>query len=231
MQVVQTYLQGPLPRHTSRPYPPFLTHNSITPIYKSRPTRHYPTSQAATMFALLAPLLFALSTFAELQHVAFPHLIIPLKEDTPTSIYGTQTSGEISHSVYTEISFDVPSHIPAAICRINFHINTSPIVNAPRSLSGEAPYTFIVYRIVSEMDKDKDSWAQHPEITNYVAAVTLGPKGGVEVKDGWFQCPYGDVAQFVLIPASSKDFRYTWFELDYGVKQGGPHGITLEMHT
>jgi hypothetical protein len=61
--------------------------------------------------------------------------------------------------------------------------------------------------------------------------VTLGVNGKTTLKDGWLQCPLGDVAQFVLIPATSAAFKYTWFELDYEESQGGPHGITLEMHT
>jgi hypothetical protein len=181
-------------------------------------------------FALL-PILFACGSVAELEYVDFPHLIIPLKQDTPDSIYGTQTTGEVSNSVYTEVSFDVPNDVPASICRINFAINTDPAKNAPRTLTGQAPYTFFVYHTEATIDKDKDTWNSHPEITNYVATITLTQGGDVTVKDGWFDCPKGNVAQFLLVPQGTRAFRYTWYELNYPASAGGPHGITLEMHS
>lgn len=179
----------------------------------------------------LLPFVFALGAVADLQQVEFPHLIIPLKKSFPAQAFGTQTSGEISQRVWTEVSFDVPNNVPANICRINFHINTNPSKNAPRTLSGAAPYTFLVYRLLPQINKDTDSWDSHPKTTNYVATVTLTPSGGVTVEDGWFQCPLGEVVQFLLTPVGSRAFRYTWFELDYSSDVGGPHGITLEMHT
>jgi hypothetical protein len=181
-------------------------------------------------FAIL-PILFAIGSFAELQYTDFPSLIVTLKERTPDSAYGTQTSGEISNSVHTEVSFDVPSDVPTNVCRINFSINTNPSKNAPRALSGQAPYTFVVYRLAPTINKDKDTWRSHPEIRNYVATITLSQSGGVTVKNGWFQCPKGEVAQFLLMAETERAFRYTWFELDYPSSAGGPHGITLEMHT
>jgi hypothetical protein len=182
-------------------------------------------------FLTLLPFLFVLGAVADLQAVEFPHLIIPLKKSSPDQAFGTQTSGEISQSVWTEVSFDVPSNVEAKICRINFHINTNSSKNAPRTLSGDAPYTFLIYRLLTDINKDTDSWNSYPKTTNYVATVTLTPGGSVTVKDGWFQCPMGDVAQFLLTPVGSRAFRYTWFELDYPSDAGGPHGITLEMHT
>jgi hypothetical protein len=181
-------------------------------------------------FALL-PVLFALGSIAELEHVEFPHLIIPLKDSTADSAYGTQTTGEVSNSVYTEVSFDVPRDVAANICRINFSINTNPAKNAPRTLSGQAPYTFFVYRIEPTINKDTDTWNSHPEIINYVATITLSEGGGVTIVDGWFDCPKGEVAQFLLVPQGTRAFRYTWYELNYPASAGGPHGITLEMHS
>jgi hypothetical protein len=183
-------------------------------------------------FLTFLPLFFALGAVADLQFVDYPHLIIPIKKNSPDTAFGTQNSGEISNSVWTEISFDVRSDIPSQICRINFHINTNSTKNAPRSLSGDAPYRFLIYHVASPINKDTDTWNNSPEIRNYVAAVTLTQAGGVTIEDGWFQCPFGDVAQFVLTPVNSnKPFKYTWFELDYSNEEGGPHGITLEMHT
>jgi hypothetical protein len=178
------------------------------------------------------PFVFALGAIAELQLVDFPHLLIPIKKNTPNTHYGTQTTAEVSNNVWTEVSFDVRSDVPASICRINFHINTNPTKNAPRSLSGDEPYQFLVNRLTSTIDKDRDTWNHSPEITNYVARVTLTQDGGVTVEDGWFTCPKGNVAQFVLTPVNNaRTFKYTWFELDYPSELGGPHGITLDMHT
>jgi hypothetical protein len=181
----------------------------------------------------LLPVLFALGSLAELQYVDFPHLIIPLREATPDSAYGTQTTGEISNSVSTEVSFDVPADVPAAICRINFHVNTNPAKNAPRALSGQAPYTFLVYRLKATIVQDKDTWNSHPAKMGdgAVARITLSESGGVIVEGGWFECPKGDVAQFILEAESDREFRYSWFELNYPAEAGGVHGITLEMHT
>ncbi|KAH4201750.1 hypothetical protein HBI95_162270 [Parastagonospora nodorum] len=182
-------------------------------------------------FLAFTPLLFALGVVADLQFVDFPHLIVPIKKSQPDKNFGTQTSGEISNDVWTEISFDVRSDIPATTCRVNFHINTNPTKNAPRSLSGVEPYNFLIYRITPTMDKDKDSWNHSPSIINYIAEVTLTQAGDVSIKDGWFPCPNGTVAQFLMTPVNSKKaFKYTWFELDYPEEEGGPHGITLEMH-
>jgi hypothetical protein len=179
----------------------------------------------------LLPVLFALGSIAELQHFEFPHLLVPLKQATPDSAYGTRTTGEVSNSVHTEVSFDVPADMPAAICRINFHVNTNPAKNAPRALSGQAPYTFLVHRIESAIDKDKDTWNSHPEIMYQIGKITLTQSGGVTVENDWFQCPKGDLAQFMLMPENDRAFKYSWFELDYPAEAGGAHGITLEMHT
>ncbi|KAF2032445.1 hypothetical protein EK21DRAFT_35865, partial [Setomelanomma holmii] len=176
--------------------------------------------------------LFLTSTLAELQYVAFPHLLLPLSRSRPTTAPGTQLTGEISNDVYLGVSFDVPANVTAAICRINFHINTNAAKNAPRELSGVAPYQFSISRLAPGLNDKLTTWANRPQIIARVEGVTLTHDGQVTIPDneGWFDCPEGDVAQFLLYPASSRAFRYTWFELDYGWDVGGPHGITLEMH-
>ncbi|KAF1919522.1 ubiquitin 3 binding protein But2 C-terminal domain-containing protein [Ampelomyces quisqualis] len=178
----------------------------------------------------LFPMIFALGAVAELEFTDFPHLIIPLNSSAPDTHYGTQNSGIISNSVFTEISFDVRPDIPANICRLNFHLNLNPSKNAPWSIEG-APFTFIISRIKSEIDKDKDTWNKYPPVMHYLANVTVDKDGNVTVEDGWFQCPKGGVAQFLLWPSSDADVELTWFELDYGWEIGGPHGVTLEMHS
>lgn len=131
---------------------------------------------------------------------------------------------------YTEINFDVPVN-DAAICRLAFKINTSPAKNAPRALAGEAPYTISISRLAPEINKDADTWNKHPEITEYYATFSLAQSGQVsEVYSKWFECPKGQIAQFVVQPGSTKDFSYYWFELDYKSEEGGPHGVVLEMH-
>ena len=132
---------------------------------------------------------------------------------------------------YTEVSFDVPAN-EASICRLQFKINTDPNKNAPRSLSGQSPYTFDISRLDPSINKNTDSWNSHPNITEHYATFSLDQAGNVrEVVNKWFTCPKGQVAQFVLHPSSTRNFDYYWFELDYSAAEGGPHGIVLEMHT
>jgi len=138
---------------------------------------------------------------------------------------------QTSAAQYTEISFDVPSN-EAAICRLAFKINTSPAKNAPRALSGEAPYIISISRLDPGINKDTDTWNRHPKVTEYYASFSLTQEGTVsEVYSKWFECPKGQIAQFVLHPGSTRDISYYWFELDYKSEEGGPHGVVLEMHT
>lgn len=179
---------------------------------------------------LLLPALFTLGAVADLLLVDFPHLIIPLNYSAPDTAYGTQKSGEVSNRVYTEVSFDVRADIPAKICRLNFHINTNPTKNAPWTLDGAGPYTFLIGRQRPWIDTDKDTWNTYPDVQNYAATVEVSKDGSVNVEDGWFQCGKGEVAQFLLY-SMSPDMRLTWYELDYPQELGGPHGIVLEMHS
>jgi hypothetical protein len=179
----------------------------------------------------LLPIFFAIPSLATLQYVDFPHLIIPLNSNKPDTALGTQHSGQVSNQVHTEISFDVRADIPAAICRINFHLNLNPTKNAPWTLYGNPPYEVKVTRLRPTINKDKDTWNSRPATTGYVATIRLQSDGSVQVQDGWFDCPKGNVAQFLLTPANGNGMGLTWFELDYSAAEGGPHGITLEMHS
>lgn len=178
----------------------------------------------------LLPIVWTLGAVAELQFTDFPHLIIPLNQSAPDTNYGTQTSRIISNKVFTEISFDVRADIPATICHLNFHLNLNPTMNAPWSLEG-GPFTFIIARIKPTIDKDKDTWNNYPDVLNNVANVTVGQDGNVAVEDEQFECPKGGLAQFAMWPSNNADVEFTWFELNYGSEIGGPHGVTLEMHT
>ena len=112
-----------------------------------------------------------------------------------------------------------------------FYVNTDPNKNAPRELSGEAPYVFNITRLEPKMNKDSDKWNSYPATTGHVKTVELDYAGVKSQDDGWFTCPKGQVAQFLLRPASNRNFRYYWFELDYPGTEGGAHGVVLEMHT
>ncbi|CAO2654592.1 Nn.00g113250.m01.CDS01 [Neocucurbitaria sp. VM-36] len=184
----------------------------------------------------LLPVLFGLGAFADLINVQFPHLIIPLVNTAPNISFGTRLDATISYSPssgaaeYTEISFDVPNN-NAAICRLNFYINTDANKNAPRQLSGDAPYLFNITRLDPKINKDSDNWNSYPATTGHVKTVELDHAGVKGQDDGWFTCPKGQVAQFLLRPASNRAFRFYWFELDYPANEGGAHGVVLEMHT
>lgn len=192
-----------------------------------------PTMRALPLLSVLC----GLPSFATLLRTEFPHLLIPLISSTPDTAYGTRADATISYSrrsgatQYTEISFDVPSN-EAAICRLNFKINTNPVKNAPRQLSGEAPYAINISRIEPRINAYADTWNSRPGVTEHYATYTLHHNGTVrEVYSKWFDCPKGQIAQFLLHPASQRDLRYYWFELDYPQAEGGPHGVVLEMHT
>ncbi|KAH9874306.1 hypothetical protein IAQ61_003495 [Plenodomus lingam] len=135
-------------------------------------------------------------------------------------------------SKHVEISFDVPDN-EAAICRLNFLINTSPQKNAPYSLSGMPPYALNISRLQPTINKDTDTWNSRPNVTDYMATYLLTQAGSVSTAfSKWFPCPKGQIAQFLLLPADEeRDFEYYWFELDYPKQDGGPHGVVLEMHT
>jgi hypothetical protein len=206
---------------------------------------HSPFSQASSKlhapiittmhFLTLTPLFFALPSAATLLYVAFPHLLIPLVKDSPNHAYGTKNNATVSGNIFTELSFDVPRDIPnVAICRLNFHVNTSPLKNAPKEIKGAAPFQFHASALEPTISKDDDTWYSHPPVTgNPMMTVKLGSDWSVTVVDGWFECPFGKVAQFLLHPTgeAGRSFSYSWFELNYPWTEGGPHGITLEMHS
>lgn len=85
------------------------------------------------------------------------------------------------------------------------------------------------------IDKDKDSWASHPDVVGGwpLATFTVRRDWSVGVEQGWFVCPFGNVAQFLLHPTggSGDGESVGWYELDYGWGVGGPNGITLEVHS
>lgn len=132
---------------------------------------------------------------------------------------------------HVEISFDVPEN-EAAICRLNFLVNTHSKKNAPRALYGTAPYSFSISRLQPTINSETDTWNSHPQVTEYLATYLLGQAGNVSTTySKWFECPMGQLAQFLLYPDGERDFGYYWFELDYPQEDGGPHGVVLEMHT
>lgn len=186
-------------------------------------------------FLTLSPLLLALPVLSTLIFTDFPHLLISLDKNQPDTVIGTLPSATVSNSIWTEVSFDVHQYkdYPANICRLNFHVNTNGPKNAPRKLDGEAPYKFEIYRLEPTIDKNADTWDSHPPMSEKwaMATVTLTKEWGVTVEGGWFTCPFGNVAQFILKPVDDRAFSYSWYELNYGENEGGPHGLTLEMHS
>ena len=132
--------------------------------------------------------------------------------------------------MYTEISFDVPSN-DAEWCQLQFYLNTNPNKGAPWKLSGQAPYQFNVSSLQSPINKDTDTWKQRPLPLKTIATVTLAHSGNASISGGAvYPCPKGQVAQFLLHPASDdRDINFEWFELDYPAADGGPHGIVFDM--
>jgi hypothetical protein len=176
--------------------------------------------------------LFGLGALSSLLTTEMPHLLVPLRYDAPNTAQNTQLTGEVSNTVYTEVSFDMPGNIDARICRTGFEINTSPVKNAPRELKGDAPFQFNIWRLTSPIDKANDTWVRHATIGELVATVTITPDGAVSVNGGWFKCPpKWSIAEFILRPVGTRALKYWWFELDYPEADGGKHGITMEMYS
>lgn len=197
----------------------------------------------------LLPILFATLSISELVSRQLPHLIIPVNANEPNRAYGTQLTGNITQQVplpllsppstaqnspslqkYTEISFDIPSKA-ATSCTLNFFINTLADVNAPWTLSGQAPYQFNISSLPPAINKDTDTWNNRPAPIKTIATVTLGKDGNVSISGGAVEpCPKGQVSQFLLHPASEeREFGFEWFELDYPESMGGGHGIVFDM--
>lgn len=170
-------------------------------------------------------------TAADIIHIEFPHLLVPLNAKKPNTTYGTVKTGEVSNDLYTEISFDVPANNSAAYCHLNFHINTSPVKGAPFALSGVAPYQFNIYQLAKPgIDMDHDTWNKHSPTGPLVGTVNITQDRKVDVQGGWVECNKGNVQQFIIKPSEDRALRVYWFELDYGEQDGGPHGLTFEMY-
>ncbi|KAF2741698.1 hypothetical protein M011DRAFT_330759 [Sporormia fimetaria CBS 119925] len=175
---------------------------------------------------LLVPLLLSQSAVSVLINRQFPHLIIPLDKRTPDTPLGTKYEGRVEHSVWTEISFDVPNN-SATYCTLNFSLNTDPVKNAPRTLWGVAPFRFNISALEPKMDRFKDTWNNHPALKEQVGQVEVSHNGGIWVWGMSVPCLKDTVAQYVLYPDNpARDFGFSWFELDYDP----PHGITYDMH-
>ncbi|KAF1993658.1 hypothetical protein P154DRAFT_549442 [Amniculicola lignicola CBS 123094] len=142
----------------------------------------------------------------------FPHLIVPLKQDAPSTAFGTKYEAELSISasgssqVYTEISFDVPP-TAASSCNLAFDVNTSPAWG-PWILSGQEPITFNISSLEPKVNKDTDSWNSRPKTTGYVGTVEVWYNGNVKVSGGQVECKKGQVAQFLLYPANEQSSKW-----------------------
>lgn len=136
-----------------------------------------------------------------------------------------------AHQKYTEISFDIPSN-DASWCQLNFFLNTNAAKGAPWTLWGQAPYAFNISTLPPySINKDKDTWNSRPQPIKTLATVTLNHAGNASISGGQvYPCPKGQVAQFLLHPASDdREFGFEWFELNYPASEGGPHGLVFDM--
>jgi hypothetical protein len=198
---------------------------------------------------------FGLPAFATLLDTQFPHMLLPLKKSQPDTAFPTQNNATVSYDVrvnknthtrnrldhtylyqdrsldeqWTAVNYDVPDNA-ADICRLRFLINTDTFKNAPLSLKGEAPFAINISRIEPKLVNGGTTWNNKPAITEHYDTYVLSMNGATEVVSKWFSCPKGNVAQFVIHPASKRYLDVYWFELNYGVEDGGPHGVVLEMH-
>ncbi|EDU42128.1 But2 domain containing protein [Pyrenophora tritici-repentis] len=187
------------------------------------------------MLALaLLSALFGLTVFAELIDIQFPHMLLPLKEAQPNIAFKTQPDATVSlnsqtgDEQWTAVNFDVPDH-GNTHCHVNFHLNTNKLKSAPVGLKGQAPFAINISRIEPTLVNGGTTWNTKPATIEHVAIFILDKDLGTsEIFGKWFDCPKG-VAQFIIHPAGARDLEAYWYELDYTMADGGPHGITLEM--
>ncbi|CAN9147336.1 unnamed protein product [Alternaria alternata] len=169
---------------------------------------------------------FGLPAFATLLDTQFPHMLLPLKKSQPVYRF---SDPEQRDRQLRPVNYDVPDNA-ADICRLRFLINTDTFKNAPLSLKGEAPFAINISRIEPKLVNGGTTWNNKPAITEHYDTYVLSMNGATEVVSKWFSCPKGNVAQFVIHPASKRYLDVYWFELNYGAEDGGPHGVVLEMH-
>ncbi|KAF2727617.1 hypothetical protein EJ04DRAFT_529288 [Polyplosphaeria fusca] len=163
---------------------------------------------------------------ARIINTQFPHLIVPVKEESPNQVFGTQYSGEISQEagatsrVFTEILFDVPLN-EATSCKVNFIVSEG----APREVTGSGAFAFDVWT-VSGTPKDQDSWNNRPQLAQWVLQVKLNPDGSVKSKTGGsVPCVKGLPNSFVVTPGNGTEgWKFTWLEIDFPLQ-----GIVFEM--
>ena len=125
----------------------------------------------------------------------------------------------------------MPDIKAANICRLRFVINKSPAKNAPFSLKGVAPFAINISRIDPKLVNGGTTWNNKPAVIEHYDTYVLSTSGASEIVSKWFTCPKGNVAQFYIHPAGTRDLEVYWYELNYGANEGGPHGIVLEMHS
>jgi hypothetical protein len=133
------------------------------------------------------------------------------------------------------VSFDVPYN-EATKCRLNFHVNQNLVKNAPFTLKGTSEFAINISRLEPNLINGVTTWSNRPAVTEYYDTYVLTPDGNgkatvTTIHSKWFECPKNGVAQFIIHPASGRDLTLYWFELNYDAASGGPHGVTLEMHT
>ncbi|KAF2645576.1 hypothetical protein P280DRAFT_442211 [Massarina eburnea CBS 473.64] len=178
------------------------------------------------MLALaLAPVLFGLPSFCGIVDTQFAHLIVPLNKAIPDTAINTQKSFDIERDIYTEFLFDVPNS-DAIWCNLHLTINTDATRGAPWHVWGlEEPFVFNVSTLSRPINKDADTWNNHPTPKDSVAQFKVYNNGVVEQHGGqWLTCPKGNTAEFIAHPADvKKEGGFTIYELDEPL-----HGLTYE---
>ncbi|KAF2799884.1 hypothetical protein K505DRAFT_230155 [Melanomma pulvis-pyrius CBS 109.77] len=176
-------------------------------------------------FLSLIPALYGLQTVsAALISRNFPHLIVPVNANTPDTVYGTKYEANIEQTVHTEISFDVPSN-GAISCKLGFAFSLDPNIGAPWYVWGDSPFSFNISTIDRPINKDTDTWNNHPKPVYWVATVDVEPSGRITISGGYVNCWKGRPVQFLLYPASNAPGGIKWFELNNPL-----HGITFDMY-
>ncbi|PVH96945.1 hypothetical protein DM02DRAFT_568753, partial [Periconia macrospinosa] len=156
-------------------------------------------------FLTFIPALFALPTIGALIDKQYAHLIVPLNKSEEYTPMGTQKSFDIERYIWTAFLFDVPDN-NANWCNLKLTISTDEKRSAPYKVWGntgdEDFYVFNVSTVSRHINKDADTWHDHPEIKEWVATFTVWKDGRVKQDGGlFFACAKNNIAEYIAHPA------------------------------
>ena len=177
--------------------PPISTATS-PPTYPN--TTFYTNSTVATSFtatstqpssACVATTLTGSSTSGNYQ---YPHLIIPISSNTPTTASGTSYFGTISSKTSTIFNFDILSTYSGSTCSLIFLLPLpSQLETSSYTFSGSGGVTF---EQLSAAASEATSWDNAPSVEKELGEFVLTEGSSTLVES--FECPAGETVTFEM---------------------------------